>query len=50
MGLPYGTLTDIKIRKLHTPFLQDDGLLFLWVTGRYLHYLHQSDMSGIVCY
>ncbi|KAM9407681.1 N(6)-adenosine-methyltransferase subunit METTL3-like [Salvelinus alpinus] len=33
MGLPYGTLTDNEMRKLHTPFLQDDGFLFLWVTG-----------------
>lgn len=47
MELPYGTLTDDEMRKLHIPVLQDDGFLFLWVTGRYLH---QSDMSGIVCF
>ncbi|CAB1351556.1 unnamed protein product [Coregonus sp. 'balchen'] len=34
MGLPDGTLTDNEMRKLHIPFLQDDGFLFLWVTGR----------------
>ncbi|XP_010898998.1 N6-adenosine-methyltransferase subunit METTL3 [Esox lucius] len=34
MELPYGTLTDDEMRKLHIPFLQDDGFLFLWVTGR----------------
>ncbi|KAK5848287.1 hypothetical protein PBY51_005915 [Eleginops maclovinus] len=34
MELPYGTLTDDEMRKLHIPMLQDDGFLFLWVTGR----------------
>uniref|UniRef100_A0A8C7MT36 mRNA m(6)A methyltransferase n=1 Tax=Oncorhynchus kisutch TaxID=8019 RepID=A0A8C7MT36_ONCKI len=34
MELPYGTLTDDEMRKLHIPVLQDDGFLFLWVTGR----------------
>ncbi|CAL8385529.1 unnamed protein product [Arctogadus glacialis] len=34
MELPYGTLTDDEMRKLHIPLLQDDGFLFLWVTGR----------------
>ncbi|RXM36590.1 N6-adenosine-methyltransferase subunit METTL3 [Acipenser ruthenus] len=35
MELPYGTLTDDEMRKLHIPMLQDDGFLFLWVTGSY---------------
>ncbi|XP_075685068.1 N(6)-adenosine-methyltransferase catalytic subunit METTL3 isoform X2 [Rhinoderma darwinii] len=35
MELPYGTLTDDEMRKLQIPVLQDDGFLFLWVTGRY---------------
>lgn len=35
MELPYGTLTDDEMRKLNIPILQDDGFLFLWVTGRY---------------
>ncbi|KAM8880927.1 N(6)-adenosine-methyltransferase subunit METTL3 [Synchiropus picturatus] len=34
MELPYGTLTDDEMRKLHIPMLQDDGFVFLWVTGR----------------
>uniref|UniRef100_A0A3P9LZN5 mRNA m(6)A methyltransferase n=1 Tax=Oryzias latipes TaxID=8090 RepID=A0A3P9LZN5_ORYLA len=34
MELPYGTLTDDEMRKLNIPALQDDGFLFLWVTGR----------------
>ncbi|XP_019726940.1 N(6)-adenosine-methyltransferase subunit METTL3 isoform X2 [Hippocampus comes] len=33
MELPYGTLTDDEMRKLNIPVLQDDGFLFLWVTG-----------------
>ncbi|XP_069489989.1 N6-adenosine-methyltransferase catalytic subunit isoform X2 [Ambystoma mexicanum] len=35
MELPYGTLTDEEMRKLQIPVLQDDGFLFLWVTGSY---------------
>ncbi|KAG8140841.1 putative Methyltransferase like 3 protein [Naja naja] len=35
MELPYGTLTDDEMRRLNIPVLQDDGFLFLWVTGRY---------------
>uniref|UniRef100_A0A3B4B3H0 mRNA m(6)A methyltransferase n=1 Tax=Periophthalmus magnuspinnatus TaxID=409849 RepID=A0A3B4B3H0_9GOBI len=35
MELPYGTLTDDEMRKLNIPTLQDDGFLFLWVTGSY---------------
>ncbi|XP_029437137.1 N6-adenosine-methyltransferase catalytic subunit [Rhinatrema bivittatum] len=34
MELPYGTLTDDEMRMLKIPILQDDGFLFLWVTGR----------------
>lgn len=34
MELPYGTLTDDEMRKLNIPILQDDGFIFLWVTGR----------------
>lgn len=32
--LPYGTLTDDEMRAMPIPMLQDEGLLFLWVTGR----------------
>lgn len=34
MELPYGTLSDDEMRQLGVPALQDDGLIFLWVTGR----------------
>ncbi|KAG8273549.1 N6-adenosine-methyltransferase subunit mettl3 [Homalodisca vitripennis] len=35
MELPYGTMSDDEMRQLGIPTLQDDGLIFLWVTGRY---------------
>ncbi|KAG9509626.1 N6-adenosine-methyltransferase MT-A70-like protein, partial [Fragariocoptes setiger] len=34
MELPYGTMSDDEMRKLNIPSLQDDGIIFLWVTGR----------------
>ena len=34
MELPYGTMSDDEMRKLNVPALQDDGYIFLWVTGR----------------
>ncbi|KAF9468987.1 MT-A70-domain-containing protein [Collybia nuda] len=34
MSLPYGTMTDDEMRAMPIPTLQDEGLLFLWVTGR----------------
>ncbi|KAG8831079.1 hypothetical protein FRC17_003710 [Serendipita sp. 399] len=34
MSLPYGTMTDDEMRGMKIPMLQDEGLLFLWVTGR----------------
>ncbi|KAF5363435.1 hypothetical protein D9756_000831 [Leucocoprinus leucothites] len=34
MSLPYGTMTDDEMRAMPIPALQDEGLLFLWVTGR----------------
>jgi len=34
MELPYGTMSDDEMRRLPVPELQDDGLIFLWVTGR----------------
>lgn len=34
MELPYGTMSDDEMRKLNVPSLTDDGLIFLWVTGR----------------
>lgn len=34
MELPYGTMSDDEMRHLNVPSLQDEGLIFLWVTGR----------------
>ncbi|KAH9381497.1 hypothetical protein HPB48_005528 [Haemaphysalis longicornis] len=34
MELPYGTMSDDEMRQLNVPSLTDDGLIFLWVTGR----------------
>ena len=34
MELPYGTMGDDEMRQLNVPVLQDDGYIFLWVTGR----------------
>ncbi|EFX64183.1 hypothetical protein DAPPUDRAFT_66395, partial [Daphnia pulex] len=33
MELPYGTLSDDEMRQLSIPILQDEGLIFLWVTA-----------------
>ncbi|XP_077868588.1 N(6)-adenosine-methyltransferase subunit METTL3-like [Saccoglossus kowalevskii] len=33
MELPYGTMQDDEMRQLNVPGLQDDGFIFLWVTG-----------------
>jgi len=34
MELPYGTLTDDEVRNLRLGDIHEDGVLFLWVTGR----------------
>jgi mRNA (2'-O-methyladenosine-N6-)-methyltransferase len=34
LQLPYGTMTDDEMKAMPIPTLQDEGLLFLWVTGR----------------
>lgn len=34
MQLPYGTMSDDEMRHLPIAQLQDDGFIFLWVTGR----------------
>jgi len=36
MNLPYGTLKDFEMRQLPLKDLSDDGVIFLWVTGRAL--------------
>ncbi|TPX35868.1 hypothetical protein SmJEL517_g01697 [Synchytrium microbalum] len=34
MQLPYGTMTDEEMRSMPISVLQDEGFIFLWVTGR----------------
>ncbi|KAI9001645.1 MT-A70-domain-containing protein [Gaertneriomyces semiglobifer] len=34
MNLPYGTMTDDEMKAMQISTLQDEGFLFLWVTGR----------------
>ena len=34
MDLPYGTLSDEEMKSLKVGELQDNGIIFLWVTGR----------------
>ena len=34
MQLPYGTMADEEMRRMNVQCLQDDGVIFLWVTGR----------------
>jgi len=34
MELPYGTMSDDEMRRMDVQVLQDDGVIFLWVTGR----------------
>jgi len=36
MELPYGTMSDDEMRSLNVPCLQDEGYIFLWVTGRWV--------------
>jgi N6-adenosine-specific RNA methylase IME4 len=31
--LPYGTMEDDEMRRMNIGCLQDDGVIFLWVTG-----------------
>ncbi|KAJ3414214.1 N6-adenosine-methyltransferase subunit mettl3 [Chytridiales sp. JEL 0842] len=34
MNLPYGTMTDDEMKQMALGDIQEDGFLFLWVTGR----------------
>ena len=42
--LPYGTMGDSEMRKLDIGTLQDDGVIFVWVTGavRFVLMQHQA--------
>lgn len=33
--LPYGTMADDEMRRMNIGVLQDDGVIFLWVTGTF---------------
>lgn len=46
MELPYGTMSDDEMRQLGVPALQDDGLIFLWVTAKIIT-LHLSSFYFI---
>ena len=46
MELPYGTMADDEMRSLNIPTLQDDGYIFLWVTGRYAFSVHCTVLSA----
>lgn len=35
-GLPYGTMSDDEMRSMGIEQLQDDGVIFMWVTGERL--------------
>lgn len=47
MELPYGTMQDDEMRKLDVPVLQDDGFIFLWVTGRFVNVIAKT-IPGIL--
>lgn len=49
MELPYGTMSDDEMRKLAVPSLQDDGFIFLWVTGRSVICICTPSFAHIVC-
>ncbi|EZG61426.1 N6-adenosine-methyltransferase [Gregarina niphandrodes] len=41
MDLPYWTMTDVEMNSLRIDLVQDEGLLFLWVTGRAMEIARQ---------
>eukprot|EP00392_Amoebophrya_sp_AT5.2_P010322 g10382.t1 len=43
MELPYGTLTDDEMRGLRVDKVHDNGMIFLWVTGRAAELARTSD-------
>ena len=40
--LPYGTMADDEMRRLNIGALQDEGVIFLWVTGTCLHACYRT--------
>lgn len=47
MDLPYGTMEDEEMRRLPIASLQDDGYIFLWVTGRAMELGRQCLKVGV---
>ena len=41
--LPYGTMADDEMRKMNIKVLQDDGVIFLWVTGAFGTFHHCAE-------
>ena len=44
MELPYGTMSDDEMRQLNIPIMQDEGLIFLWVPGRLVHWISSASI------
>jgi N6-adenosine-specific RNA methylase IME4 len=47
--LPYGTMADDEMRKLNIGCLQDDGVIFVWVTGAEGFVLGHTIVLGALC-
>ena len=45
-GLPYGTMSDDEMRAMGIAQLQDDGVIFMWVTGAHNTAWALSPCSG----
>lgn len=50
MELPYGTMSDDEMRKMDIPCLQDDGYIFLWVTGRLVDFNLSEHFQYVISY
>ena len=52
--LPYGTMADNEMRKMNIGVLQDNGVIFLWVTGAPLPFVSSvtgcRDIFGILSF
>ena len=47
--LPYGTMADDEMRKMNIKVLQDDGVIFLWVTGAHVSVCACMCLSVCAC-
>ena len=48
--LPYGTMADDEMRKMNIKVLQDDGVIFLWVTGVHVTFASLFAMAVQACF